>query len=174
MDGRTIRHLRTLDILRVDIGGFCRINLFDVNGRWVASMNSALLEEELIRDEGKRNKVYNDSCGIATIGIGRNLRDRGLSDEEISFLFKNDLLQVEQDCDNALPWWRDLSDARQRVLANMCFNLGLTRLLEFKKFLAALKEHRYRDASLEMLNSKWARQVPKRALRLSKMIMNGE
>lgn len=136
-------------------------------------MNIAQLERELTTDEGKRSKVYKCTAGKNTIGVGRNLDDVGLSDEEISFLLRNDIARVCAELDGALPWWRQMSDARQRVLANMSFNLGLRGLLGFKNTLAAMKEGRYKDAAAGMQNSLWARQVGNRAKRLAEMMERG-
>ena len=136
-------------------------------------MNRDLLTQELERDEGIRLKVYKDSLGIETIGIGRNLRDVGISKAEAYMLLGADIDSVERDLDRALPWWRQLSDNRQRVLANMCFNLGINRLLGFKNTLAAMKEGRYADAAEGMLASKWASQVGQRAVRLANMMKEG-
>lgn len=140
-------------------------------------MNIAQLERELTLDEGKKNKVYKCSAGKNTIGIGRNLDDVGLSDEEISFLLRNDISRVCADLDRELPWWRQLSEARQRVLANMCFNMGIGNekagLLSFKNTLAAVREGRFKDAAAGMLASKWASQVGARAERLAQMMEVG-
>lgn len=136
-------------------------------------MNLDLLEQELTRDESKKAKPYKCTAGKTTIGIGRNLDDVGLSDEEIRFLFKNDIARVCADLDREIPWWRSLSEVRQRVLANMCFNLGINGLLGFKNTLAAVREGRYKDAAAGMLASKWASQVGDRAQRLAKMMEVG-
>jgi lysozyme len=136
-------------------------------------MNLTLLEQELEIDEGKKKKPYKCTAGKWTIGIGRNLDDRGLSDDEITYLFRNDIQSVFDDLDRSLPWWRKLSDARQRVLANMCLNLGITRLLGFKNTLKAVEEGRYNDAAEGMLASLWAKQVGARAQRLAKMMREG-
>jgi lysozyme len=136
-------------------------------------MNRELLAQELTRDEDKRNKVYKDSLGIETIGVGRNLRDKGLSDDEISYLLKNDMAETEIALDRAFPWWRQMSDARQRVIANMCFNLGINKLSGFVNTLRAMKEGRYDDAADGMLKSLWASQVGDRAKRLAQMMREG-
>lgn len=136
-------------------------------------MNLDLLEQELTRDESKKAKPYKCTAGKTTIGIGRNLDDVGLSDEEIRFLFKNDIARVCADLDREIPWWRSLSEVRQRVFANMCFNLGINGLLGFKNTLAAVREGRYKDAAAGMLASKWASQVGDRAQRLAKMMEVG-
>ena len=135
--------------------------------------NRELLFYELARDEGVKQKVYKDSRGIATIGIGRNLDDKGLSKSEINILANNDINDCEQDLDRSLPWWRTLTDTRQRALLNMCFNLGITRLLGFKNMLKDTEAQQYDKAAVEMLDSLWAKQVGARAVRLAKMMKNG-
>lgn len=136
-------------------------------------MDMNLLEQELTRDEGVRSKVYYDSLNIPTIGIGRNLRDKGLSPDEISYLFANDIKQVCAELDAHVPWWRNMSDARQRVLCNMCFNLGLNGVLGFVNTLVAMQQGRYEDAADGMAKSKWDTQVGARADRLEAMMREG-
>ncbi len=137
-------------------------------------MDRTRLSAQLVLDEDKRRKPYRCSEGRLTIGVGRNLDDRGLSEDEIAYLLKNDIDAVERDLDRALPWWRELSQARQNVLANMCFNLGINRLLQFVKALDHMRARRYDAAASEMLNSKWARQVGDRAKRLAVLMRKGE
>lgn len=129
---------------------------------------------ELNRDEGSRNKPYKDTVGKLTIGIGRNLDDVGLSDDEIRYLCLNDIARVTIDLDTHLPWWRKLDDVRQRVLANMAFNMGIGGLLTFKNTLSAVQSGDYETASTRMMVSKWAKQVGKRAERLAFMMATGK
>lgn len=136
-------------------------------------MNESKLIKQLILDEGKKHKPYKDSVGKTTIGVGRNLDDVGLSDDEIEYLLKNDIDRVIGDLDAALPWWVALSEERQQVLANMCFNLGISRLLAFKNTLEAMEEGRYDAAANGMLASLWARQVGARAIRLADRMRKG-
>jgi lysozyme len=136
-------------------------------------MNIDLLKDELKRNEGVRRFVYKDTVGKHTIACGRNLDDVGVSDDEIDYLLTNDINRVIADLDQRLPWWRGLSEARQLVLANMCFNLGIGRLMGFKNTLAAIKVSDYSAAADGMLASKWAGQVGKRAHRLAKMMREG-
>lgn len=136
-------------------------------------MDRERMADELTRDEGLRLKPYEDSLGILTIGIGRNLRDRGISREEAFHLLNNDLDEVEAALDGALPWWSGLDEVRQRVLANLCFNLGLSRLLKFKETLAHLERREFNAAADEMLRSTWAGQVGPRAQRLAVMMRTG-
>lgn len=150
--------------------------------------NECQLVLELRRDEGVRYSPYNDSRGFLTIGVGHNMQVSPLpdgwvfplDDSQVDVLLESDLMSVYSDLDNALPWWEDLNDVRQRVLANMTFNLGLPKLLGFKNTLAAMRQGRYADAANGMLNSAWATQVgigtqanPGRALRLANMMRNG-
>jgi lysozyme len=136
-------------------------------------MNYEKLLAELEVDEGLRLKPYRDSVGKLTIGIGRNLDDKGISEAAARFLLGEDVLEVEAGLDEALPWWRQQEEVRQRVLANMAFNMGLAGLLQFTNTLAAVREGRYEDAASGMLASLWARQVGPRATRLAEMMRTG-
>ena len=136
-------------------------------------MNRDLLIEELKRDEGVELKAYQDTVGIWTIGIGRNLQDVGVSMADAEFLLATDIDVAVSELQRTFDWFEDLSDARQRVCVNMCFNLGLTRLLGFKKFLAAMEEGDWETAGVEMLDSKWARQVGARSTRLRDLLVEG-
>lgn len=140
-------------------------------------MDAARLAADLRRDEGMRSRAYKDSEGYWTIGVGRLIDPRlggGLSDDEIELLLANDIARVVEELDQALPWWQKLNDARQEVLANMAFNLGVGGLLKFKRTLSMLEHGEFAEASREMLRSKWARQVGKRAVRLADQIATGE
>jgi len=136
-------------------------------------MDRELLIEELQRDEGVELKAYQDTVGIWTIGIGRNLQDVGVSMEEAEFLLSNDIDVAVNELQRTFDWFEGLSGAKQRVCINMCFNLGLTRLLGFKKFLAAMEAGEWETAGVEMLDSKWARQVGARSTRLKTLLVEG-
>jgi len=136
-------------------------------------MNSNRFIAQLRFHEGVRNHVYKDHLGIETIGVGRNLVDRGLSDDEVDMLLANDIAIVEDELDKQLPWWRDLSEVRQRALADLVFNLGMPRLHGFVKTLGALQTRDYNTAAEELLDSKYAKQVGARAIRIAEMIRSG-
>lgn len=127
------------------------------------------LKRLLTEDEGVRAFPYEDSVGKLSIGIGRNLEDRGLRPDEIQYLFENDLAEAERELATQ-PWSSGHGIVRHAVLVNMLFNLGLSRLLGFKKMIAALGRKDYDAAATEMLDSKWAKQVGKRAIRLAQMM----
>ena len=95
-------------------------------------------------------------------------------DERITECLNNDIKIVCQELDTYEPWWRGLDDNRQRVLANMCFNLGYPRLKGFKKFLHALHLKKFEEAAEEMMDSKWATQVGDRAKRLSNRMLHAD
>ncbi len=135
--------------------------------------NGALLRAELARDEGVRLKPYLDTRGKLTIGTGRNLTDVGISEDENDYLLNNDIHRAQVSLDTYLPWWRTLDSVRQRVIVQMCFNLGPSRLLQFKKTLPFIQNGRYEAAAREMLRSRWAQQVGQRAVRLAEMMRLG-
>ena len=132
------------------------------------------LKQELTRDEGVRYKPYTCSEGRLTIGIGHNLDDRGLPPHIVDALYEWDIGQAVKDLDHHLPWWDTLGDVRGRALINMAFNLGITRLLSFKKMLEALKAGEYSEAGEHALDSKWATQVGSRAHRIAYMLRTGQ
>jgi len=130
------------------------------------------LRQELIRDEGLRLLPYTDTVGKLTIGVGRNLTDKGISNEEARLLLDSDIKEHLKLLDDNLEWWRIMSENRQRVLANLAFNMG-NKLFTFTNTLRAMKEGRISDAAEGLRNSLWAKQVGLRAVRLIKMYEEG-
>lgn len=133
-----------------------------------------MLQQRLKAEEGFRPFPYLDSVGTLTVGYGRNLVSRGLTEEEALHLLDNDIYMAEDQIDSAMPWTRELDEVRKAILIDMCTNLGLRGLLKFKKTLQAVKEGRYQDAGVEMLDSLWAKQVGNRAAVLAKAMEGGE
>lgn len=151
--------------------------------------------DKLIEHEGLVLTVYQDTLGIDTIGIGRNLKDRGISKEELDYLdipnmeviyehgiseadarylALNDIAIVENELCRVHPCVEELDGVRQLILMDMAFNMGVPRLCKFKKMWNAVHEENFEAASLEMMDSKWARQVGKRAKKLSDAMKKGE
>lgn len=128
------------------------------------------LKSDLERDEGFRSKPYRCSQGKLTIGIGRNLEDVGITRKEADMLLTNDIMAAEKDVKALFPNYEALGDARKLVLLNMMFNLGKSRLADFRKFRAAVQGQDFNTAALEMLDSLWARQVKGRAIELAEMM----
>ena len=130
--------------------------------------------DQLRRDEGVRLKPYRDSVGKLTIGVGRNLDDVGISSDEADFLLSNDVAYAQRMLEQALPWTVGLGDARNGVLLNMTFNMGIGGLLEFKETLAKIQSGDYAGAAQHMLDSKWAEEVGPRSHRLALQMESGE
>lgn len=128
------------------------------------------LTAQLKRDEGVVPYAYEDSLGYLTIGTGHLVDKRKggfLPPFIIDLLLEHDVETHGQALFAALPWVKDLSPARQGVLVNLCFNIGLQGVLGFAQTLAAIKAGDYESASERMLDSKWAKQVGPRATRLA-------
>ena len=144
-------------------------------------MNIDKLIQELILDEGYKYETYEDHLGFLTLGVGHLVLDTDpeinkpvgtpIGEERILECLNNDIETVCDELNRNMPWWKELSDEKMRVLANMCFNLGITRLLKFRKFLAALESGDFETAGEEMMDSKWATQVGARATRLQRRIL---
>ena len=132
---------------------------------------------QLKRDEGEVLHAYQDHLGYWTIGIGILVDRRkggGLRPEESEFIFRNRLKLLDAELSDRLPWIYKLDPARKGVLINMAFQMGVSGLLGFKNTLAMVEAGRYGDAAKLMLESKWARQTPARAQRLSNQMATGK
>lgn len=123
--------------------------------------------------EGFRQFPYTDTVGKVTIGIGRNLDDNGLSEDEVMYLFRNDSERVIKECES-LDFFDGLNDARKIVIADMVFNLGLPRFKGFVKTIAAIRAKDWQNAAAQMQDSKWYRQTGRRAQRLVQAMATGE
>ena len=142
------------------------------------------LIEELIMDEGYKTETYEDHLGFLTLGVGHLVLSADpeikqpvgtpVAEERIKECLNNDIDTVCEELDRNMSWWRGLDGVRQRVLANMCFNLGYPRLSKFVKFIDAMQKGDWKKASEEMMDSKWATQVGRRAIRLQQMVIHGE
>jgi lysozyme len=121
-----------------------------------------------------RFKAYQCTAGKTTIGVGRNLDDLGITEDESDYLLANDIERIKVALMREIPWMEKLNDVRQRVLLDMAFNLGIAGLMKFKRTLKAVEDGEYEKAGRMMLDSKWATQVNKRADRLSVMMNIGK
>ena len=143
--------------------------------------------------EGARRKMYLDSVGVPTIGIGFNLdkpgareriEDLGLdyeavrsgrkmiSDKQMLILFKEDMATAEADARALFPNFDELPQEKQMVLVDMAFNLGRTKLSEFRQFRNAISEKDYQRAADSMRNSLWFQQVKNRGYRNVSLMMS--
>ena len=129
-------------------------------------MISKQLIESVKQGEGLRLKPYRCTAGKLSIGYGRNLDDVGITKLEAEYLLMNDLQRSENDA-KKLPGFDNCSQVRRDVLIEMVFNIGLPRVLGFRKMLAALSNGDYAEAARQMLDSKWHKDVGNRADRLA-------
>ena len=137
-------------------------------------MNRSQLTIDLIADEGMRLKPYTDTVGKVTIGVGRNLDDNGITEDEAGLLLRHDITRTTVELDARVNWWVAMPEPAQRALANMCFNLGWPRLSKFKNMLASLEAGHYSEAAGHALDSQWARQVGARAVRIAALYRSCE
>ena len=134
------------------------------------------LIEQLKRHEGVRTHAYKDQFGTVHIGAGRNISDGphkglGLSMEEIDFMLSNDIVRTIRELSAEYPWFNDLEEgARRDGIINMHFNLGRVRFAKFKKAISHMESGDHSAASIEFLDSLWAKQVKGRALEVTDMI----
>lgn len=126
------------------------------------------------RHEGLELKPYLCTAGRMTIGYGRNLDDNGISVDEAVSMLNKDIVNSLIECCEVFSNFGKLSDVRQAVLIDMMYNLGKTRLSKFKKMIAAVHEEDFSRAALEMLDSKWSKQVGKRSVRLANIMKSNE
>lgn len=141
-------------------------------------MNLLRLVDTLKRHEGTvikrgRHMPYTDSVGKVTIGMGRNLSDKGISDDEAKFMLMNDISEVIHDLRLKYFWFDSLDDVRQEVVINMAFNMGMSGFGTFRNTISDIEIGNYSSAAGRMLRSKWARQVGRRAIDLSGMMKTG-
>jgi lysozyme len=129
--------------------------------------------ELITRHEGKRLKPYTDTMGKLTIGIGRNLTDVGLSEDECLLLLQHDIGRAVNML-SQYQWYVRLDDVRQAAVIDLMFNLGPSRFAGFKNMIAALDRSDYKDAAAQLLDSAYALQVGQRARDLAYMLERGE
>jgi lysozyme len=134
----------------------------------------ASLEDQLITHEGLELRPYQCTADKLTIGVGRNIEDRGITEDEARYLLKNDIKIVEDELLSKKPMVAELDAVRQRVLVDMGFNLGIPTLLKFQNMWLAIEQEDFIQASIEMMDSRWARQVGQRAHKLSEAMRIGE
>lgn len=128
------------------------------------------LQSMLIAQEGLKLKPYLDTVGKWTIGIGRNLDDKGISQDEAIMFLNADIADAIEDVQHLCSVYEELSEPRRMVLVSMAFNMGRDRLSKFVRFLGAIHREAWDEAADEMLDSKWAKQTGQRAVTLARMM----
>jgi lysozyme len=140
------------------------------------------LQEELENDEGVKYEVYNDHLGYPTFGIGHLILDSDpehgsstgteVSEDRVKEAFENDVVGVVSDCETLYPDFEELPEEAQRIIANMMFNMGRTRLSKFKGMKRGVDAQDWNIAADEMVDSSWYKQVTNRADRLVDRMRN--
>lgn len=124
------------------------------------------------KHEGLKLSLYKDTVDKTTIGWGRNIEDNGISLDEAELMFENDLNHCIHDL-SIYSWYNDSPQHIKDCLLDMCFNLGINRLLEFKSMLKYIEEKNFTQAAIQALNSKWAKQVKSRATDVATLMRQG-
>jgi lysozyme len=143
-------------------------------------INIEQLKETLKVDEGVVYKIYKDHLGYPTFGIGHLVikednefgKDVGteVSEDRVNECFESDVQSVIEDCKKLHDGWDGYPQEAKQIIANMMFNMGLTRLSKFKNHNAALQSGDWKEAAKEGRDSKWYKQVTNRAERLMKRL----
>ena len=136
-----------------------------------------MIVEMLRKHEGVETHAYKCTANKTTIGVGRNIDPDGgigLTDSEIDFILANDVRRVNTELVDTFKWYKSLDAPRKDAMMDMAFNMGLPRLKQFKKSLAAMANADYELAAVNFLKSRWAKQVGQRAITVTDMIRSGE
>tara|TARA_R100001126_G_scaffold79250_1_gene47672 strand:+ start:132 stop:542 length:411 start_codon:yes stop_codon:yes gene_type:complete len=127
-------------------------------------MDYTRLSKQLLYHEGIRLKPYRCSADKLTIGIGRNIEDVGITEEEAFYLLNNDIKKVVEQCQRNFEWFDGLNDLRKEAIVNLVFNMGFGKFLQFKKTIKHIENEEFELAGAELLDSRYARQVGQRAI----------
>jgi lysozyme len=133
----------------------------------------AALRKQLIRHEGLRLLPYRDTVGLLTIGCGRNIEARGITEAEAMFLLDNDIDLCVRQLTAKFIWFQELDSIRQRAMVDLCFNMGIAGLSNFRTALAAMGRDDFDAAANAFQDSAWFRQVKSRGPRVVHMIRTG-
>lgn len=142
------------------------------------------LAELISGEEGFKTFVYDDANGQPivpgytvkghpTIGYGRCLDRKGITEPEAAFLRQADILNAKTLASANFPWFNGLAEARQAVIISMIFNMGLEGVQKFTGMVQAITWGDFPTAASEMLDSLWAKQVPERSQQLAQMMISG-
>lgn len=117
------------------------------------------LKKQLIHHEGIRTKPYRCTAGKLTIGVGRNLDDVGISEDEAMMMLENDVMQCHADLSRIFPNFHRLATGRKNALVDLRFNLGPSRFRMFRRMIAAVQDENWEQAAAELKDSRWWNQV---------------
>lgn len=148
-----------------------------------------LIKDQLVRHEGLHLKPYRCTAGKLTIGVGHNLDDCAITESEAYIMQINEIIKCEKQLQARIPdIYNGLDEVRKSVLLNMCIGipqcrfaslrepcyLGIGGLLNFENTLAFIGAGDWKWAANNMLVSRWAKQVGRRAIELSELMRKGK
>ncbi len=148
-------------------------------------MNIELCKEQIKRHEGEVLNIYEDSLGYKTLGVGHLCQPEdpeydwavgtSVSQEVVDMYYEDDFDKHYMEAIHVFGShedWNELPEVIQRVLVNMCFNLGGSRLSKFRNMLKACREHNWKEMSVQMQDSRWYRQVGRRSKELQQAVLS--
>jgi lysozyme len=133
-------------------------------------MNFENLKNTLVRHEGLSLRLYQCTSNANTIGVGHNLDAKGISEAVADLMLEEDIEDAVKDLKRNIEGFQELPNEIQEALVNLCFNMGIARLLQFRKTLAYIYEGKYLKAANELLDSRYASQVGYRAVEIAQLI----
>tara|TARA_R100000008_G_scaffold73111_1_gene51475 strand:- start:1057 stop:1467 length:411 start_codon:yes stop_codon:yes gene_type:complete len=128
------------------------------------------LKESIKKHEGYVGIVYKDSLGIDTIGYGFAIKDLELDEDICDMILDRKLKDLESMVKLKFDWFKYMPPEIKEVVMEMCYQLGVTGVSKFKKTIAYLQNKQWDEASVEMLDSLWAKQTPNRAKEMSNRV----
>ena len=137
-------------------------------------MNNERLRETIIRHEGIRLDMYQDTLGIYTVGVGHNIQEKGISQAVMELMLEEDVAEAVSELKRSVSFFSKMPEQVQEALVNLAFNMGIPRLMQFKKTLAYLRDGNFEAAADELLDSRYAEQVGRRADEVADMIRTAE
>ena len=132
------------------------------------------LIDSIKQHEGYVKRVYKDSLGIDTLGYGFAIKDLELDQDICDMILDRKLKDLERMVNSKFNWYRYMPPEIKNVVIEMCYQLGVTGFSNFRKTITFLQNKQFHDASVEMLDSRWALQTPVRAKELSNRVKEVE
>ncbi|QDP60685.1 MAG: putative endolysin [Prokaryotic dsDNA virus sp.] len=126
--------------------------------------------KEIKKHEGFKSKVYKCTEGYDTIGYGFAIKDLEMDEDVAELILMKKIKKLLERIIKTFSWFKDSPKEIQYVVTNMCYQLGLKGFSKFKKTIYLLETEQYDEASVEMLDSLWAKQTPNRAKELSEVV----
>ena len=126
--------------------------------------------EDIKKHEGFEPRIYECSEGYDTIGYGFAIKDLIIDKDVADLILMKKLHKLLERISIAFPWFKDVDDIAKGVVINMCYQMGLSGFSKFKKTIYYLETEQYEEASVECLDSLWAKQTPGRAKELSERL----